>query len=90
MAELERQLRSGVQTCEALVARALAATRETNGTLHAVLETLDDRARREARALDRELAAGKDRGPLHGIPFGVKDVFDVSGSVTTCQSWVSP
>ncbi len=33
---------------------------------------------------------GKDRGPLHGIPFGVKDVFDVSGSVTTCQSWVSP
>ena len=36
-------------------------------------------ARREADACDRELAAGRSRGPLHGIPYGMKDIIDVAG-----------
>ena len=38
-----------------------------------------DIARAQADAADRELAAGQDRGPLHGIPYGMKDIVDVAG-----------
>ena len=40
-------------------------------------------ARAQAEELDREAAAGRFRGPLHGIPVGVKDIFHVAGMVTT-------
>ena len=40
-------------------------------------------ARAQAAAADRELAAGRYRGPLHGIPFGIKDLFDTAGIPTT-------
>src|SRR4030095_3834667 len=40
-------------------------------------------ARREAETADRELAAGRDRGPLHGVPIAVKDIIDVRGIPTT-------
>ncbi len=42
-----------------------------------------ERAMTQAAALDRELAAGKDRGPLHGIPWGAKDLLSVKGYPTT-------
>ena len=42
-----------------------------------------DMARRQAIQADIELAAGKNRGPLHGIPFGLKDLMDVDGTPTT-------
>ena len=41
-----------------------------------------DRARAEAAACDRELAAGKSRGPLHGLPYALKDLFDTAGLET--------
>jgi len=44
---------------------------------------MEDQALAQARALDRELAAGKYRGPLHGIPYGVKDLFALPGTRTT-------
>ena len=47
---------------------------------------LEDRAREEARRADEELAAGRWRGPLHGIPYGVKDLFSVRGAPTTWGS----
>jgi aspartyl-tRNA(Asn)/glutamyl-tRNA(Gln) amidotransferase subunit A len=46
----------------------------------------EENARREARRLDDELAQGKIRGPLHGIPIGVKDIFDVIGLPTQAGS----
>src|SRR5439155_23519017 len=45
-------------------------------------------ARREAAVLDHELAAGSSRGPLHGIPVAVKDLFDTAGIRTTGNSRV--
>ena len=41
-----------------------------------------DLARRQAREAEAEIAAGRSRGPLHGIPVGVKDLFDTAGVAT--------
>src|SRR6202008_4774003 len=42
----------------------------------------------QARELDRELAAGRDRGPLHGVPITIKDLLDIKGTPTTAASKV--
>ena len=47
---------------------------------------LEGRAREEAQQADRDLAAGDWRGPLHGVPYGVKDLFSVRGARTTWGS----
>jgi Asp-tRNA(Asn)/Glu-tRNA(Gln) amidotransferase A subunit family amidase len=47
---------------------------------------LEDRAREEARQADIDLRNGNNRGPLHGIPYGVKDLFSVRGAPTTWGS----
>jgi Asp-tRNA(Asn)/Glu-tRNA(Gln) amidotransferase A subunit family amidase len=54
-----------------------------NATLNCVVSLMPDRAIDQARALDRELAAGRYRGLLHGIPWGVKDIVSARGAVTT-------
>jgi Asp-tRNA(Asn)/Glu-tRNA(Gln) amidotransferase A subunit family amidase len=51
--------------------------------LHCVVTLTEDLAREQAAAADKEIKAGKYRGPLHGIPFGVKDLFDTKGIKTT-------
>lgn len=61
----------------------LARLERHNPTLNCVVTLLPDRARAQAAALDRELAAGTYRGPLHGIPWGVKDIVSVRGYRTT-------
>jgi len=58
----------------------------TCGELHAIIST-NPAALREARALDAERAAGKVRGPLHGIPVIIKDNIDLAGTVTTAGSF---
>lgn len=50
--------------------------------LHAFVTVTRERALTEAAKAERELAAGESRGPLHGIPYAVKDLFDVAGEVT--------
>lgn len=47
---------------------------------------MGESALEDARQVDRELRSGKDRGPLHGIPIGLKDVIDSAGEPTSCQS----
>ena len=51
-------------------------------TLLCAVTILEDRAMEEARQADRELASGSWRGPLHGIPYGLKDLFSVRGTPT--------
>jgi Asp-tRNA(Asn)/Glu-tRNA(Gln) amidotransferase A subunit family amidase len=52
-------------------------------TLHCVISLTEDIARKEAAEADKEIAAGKYRGLLHGIPYGLKDLFAVKGTKTT-------
>ena len=55
--------------------------------LHCVIEITEDIAIRQAKKADAEIASGKYRGPLHGIPYGIKDLFAVEGTYTT---WGTP
>lgn len=57
-----------------------------NGTLNAYITVTAELAREQAARADAELAAGHDRGPLHGIPVAVKDLIDTAGIRTTCGS----
>jgi Asp-tRNA(Asn)/Glu-tRNA(Gln) amidotransferase A subunit family amidase len=52
-------------------------------TLHCVISLTEDIAMKEAAEADKEIAAGKYRGPLHGIPYGLKDLFAVKATKTT-------
>ena len=57
-------------------------------TLHAYLAVLSDAALAAARDAEAEIAAGRRRGPLHGVPVAVKDLCDLRGTATTCASRV--
>ena len=56
--------------------------------LNSFIRVLADQARAEARAAETEIAAGKYRGPLHGIPIGLKDIYETAGVPTTGHSKV--
>jgi aspartyl-tRNA(Asn)/glutamyl-tRNA(Gln) amidotransferase subunit A len=59
-----------------------------NPQLNAFITVMAEQALGQARVLEAELHAGKWRGPLHGIPIGLKDLFDTAGVKTTCASAV--
>jgi len=69
-----------------LVERCLAQIHAYEDRLHAWVEVDEAGARREAESLGREAAAGNYRGPLHGIPLGIKDIIDVAGMPTRAGS----
>ncbi len=55
-------------------------------TLRCAVTIMEDNARADARRCDAEIAAGRYRGPLHGIPWGIKDLFSAKGAPTTWGS----
>jgi aspartyl-tRNA(Asn)/glutamyl-tRNA(Gln) amidotransferase subunit A len=57
-----------------------------DGKLHAFVHLTEERALAEARAAEAAIMAGGPKGPLHGIPIGLKDIVDTKGIPTTCQS----
>ena len=65
-----------------LTAAVLGHIEDRDGDLHAFVAVTRDRALSEARVAERELSSGESRGPLHGVPYAVKDLFDVEGEVT--------
>ncbi len=64
----------------------LARLHRYNPKLNNVVTFLDDVAMAQARQADSEIAAGKYKGPLHGIPWGAKDIISVKGYTTTWGS----
>ena len=76
-------LRSGELSCAELTELYIQNLERLNVDLHCTVTLLGDRAMAQAKVLDKELAEGIDRGPLHGIPWGAKDLLAVAGSPTT-------
>lgn len=83
LCEAADALRSGEVNAETLVAECEAAHEADNPAVNAVIVSDFGRARAVARERDAELRAGRVRGPLHGIPFTIKESFDVEGWPTT-------
>ena len=73
---------SSVDVIEAHLARIA----KLDPKLHAYVEVYADEARAAAAQADKEIRAGRSRGPFHGVPIGVKDIIDVEGHVTTAGS----
>jgi aspartyl-tRNA(Asn)/glutamyl-tRNA(Gln) amidotransferase subunit A len=89
IAGLGRQLRAGDATPADLLAACLARIADVDSEVGAIT-WLDPTAMEQAEKLGRELQAGRVRGPLHGIPIGVKELFDVAGAPATYGSRVLP
>ena len=85
--EFGRRLRAREVTAAGVVADCLQRIDEGR-RLNAFITVMADQARRQAEDADRELAAGRDRGPLHGVPIAIKDLIDIEGLPTTAASRV--
>ncbi|HEY4009093.1 MAG TPA: amidase [Acidobacteriaceae bacterium] len=70
-------------TSERLTRIYLERLKRFNRTLNCVITLCEEHATEQARAADKEISAGKYRGPLHGIPWGAKDMLDTAGIRTT-------
>ena len=86
--EFGRRLRTGATTSSEATEACLSRIDALDARLNAFILVMRDEARRAAQAADEELAAGRDRGPLHGVPISIKDLFDVAGTPTTAASRV--
>jgi aspartyl-tRNA(Asn)/glutamyl-tRNA(Gln) amidotransferase subunit A len=81
-------LREGTVTSVALTEAAIAAADAADETVGTYLTRFNEYALERAATADAELARGEDRGPLHGIPFGVKDILAMAEGPTTAQSLI--
>lgn len=88
LSELSPALRKREVTSVEATRAVLDRIHKLNPTLRAYLTVLDDTALRQAEAADKEIGAGKWRGPLHGVPVAVKDLCWTKGVPTTCASKV--
>jgi aspartyl-tRNA(Asn)/glutamyl-tRNA(Gln) amidotransferase subunit A len=86
--EFGRRLRAREITSAQITDECLQRIDADNPRLNAFIRVTADDARRQAREADREIAAGRDRGPLHGVPISIKDLLDMRGVPTTAASRV--
>ena len=84
-----RAVRTGRLSARAILESLLERIERLNPSLNCFTAVLADRARAEADAVDALVSAGKDPGPLAGVPFGVKDNYDVAGRTTLAGSIVN-
>lgn len=81
--ELARHVAAKEVSCTEVVDAHLRRIAEVNPGLNAIVRVLDDEARAAARAADAQVASGLPLGPLHGVPFTVKENIDMAGHATT-------
>jgi Asp-tRNA(Asn)/Glu-tRNA(Gln) amidotransferase A subunit family amidase len=81
--ELAELVRTKRVTSTTLTKMYLARLKRLDAKLHCVITLTEERALKQAAVADAEIAAGKYRGPLHGIPWGAKDLLAVKGYPTT-------
>ena len=81
--QLSRWIETRQLTSERLTNIYLARIARLDATLRSVITVTRELALAQARTADAEIAAGRYRGPLHGIPYGVKDLLDTAGIATT-------
>jgi len=84
--EIAKALRKRTVSSVELASDSLRRIAALNPKLKAFITVTAELAQRQALEADQELSDGKDRGPLHGIPIAVKDVFCTQGIRTTCGS----
>ncbi len=88
IAEAARLIRTKELSPVELVDSRLDRIARLDGQLHSFIRVLADEARRDAKAAEAEIAGGQYRGPLHGIPIGLKDIYETAGVATTGHSKV--
>ena len=83
---LAAAIRAGRLRAADAVEQALARIAASDPTLNCFTEVLAERARKRARDIDTSIAAGRDPGPLAGVPFAAKNLFDIRDVVTLAGS----
>ncbi|SEQ20845.1 aspartyl-tRNA(Asn)/glutamyl-tRNA(Gln) amidotransferase subunit A [Faunimonas pinastri] len=86
IAEAGAALRAGDVTSKELTEHALSRIADLDPVLHAFVLVTGERALDDAGRADSELGQGIDKGPMHGIPYGLKDIYDTAGIRTTGHS----
>jgi amidase len=81
--DVSQRIRHREVTSEAVTVALLERISRLDPLLHAFVQVLPDTAVAAARGADREISAGRWRGPLHGVPLGIKDLLDVRDVPTT-------
>jgi aspartyl-tRNA(Asn)/glutamyl-tRNA(Gln) amidotransferase subunit A len=84
--EAGAELRARKISAVELAKESLRSIHAEQPRLNAFMTITEELALAQAKQADEELASGVDRGPLHGIPYGLKDVFSTKGIRTTCGS----
>ncbi|MGI4793032.1 MAG: amidase [Janthinobacterium lividum] len=79
-------MRSGTVTSEALTEAALTRIARIDSSIDSFIVVTAERARADGASADADFAAGVDRGPMQGIPYALKDIYDTAGIATTCHS----
>ena len=86
IAEAGRKLRDGSLTSLALTHDALARIASIDPSINSFITVTEQRALADAHAADAAFARGEDKGPMQGVPYALKDIYDTAGIRTTCHS----
>ena len=88
-AEIARRVRRGEWRAAEVLQDTLHHIQANDGEINAFTRITAARALREAEAVDRKVACGEDPGPLAGVPFAVKNLFDLQGEITLAGSRIN-
>src|SRR5689334_12669172 len=86
IAEAGAKLRSGEISSMALTEHAIGMISKHDKSIDSFILVTRDRALGDAAAADKAFKAGIDKGPMQGIPYALKDIYDTAGITTTCHS----